>query len=506
MRNYFSNTFLYFLSGMLARALGFLLIPLYTHFISPHEYGIWGIAGTVSLFLGTLMSLGMPMAVGRFYFDGKSDEERANTLGTIFFVLAVFPLILLIMFEWAGEGIFGGITPGVPYKPYMQLVAWSTYFSNFSVVPLMVLRSRQEAKRYVVLNLGQAITIYGLAVFLVAFARLGVLGIFLANLAASILFMPVYVWEILKHRYLRFSTGQLSKVLKYALPLLPHAFAGWILINSDRLILARNESLTIVGIYTLGYSIGIVVQNFADGATSAWFPTFFASESTGSHQHEVIKAASYIIISISALATGFVISMHHLASWFLPGSYRGAEAVIAWVAASGILVQVYYLLSYSIHYSKKTIFVFLISSTAALTNVCLNLLLVPRFGYLAAAANTFVAYLVMAILSSFIGHRIHPVPHEYRRWSTVIGLSILLIAMSTVRPRLSELQDAVYSTILLLGWPAGLWFSGVLSQREKRGVTSRLGVALHLLRRETLWGWYASKRLSDRASIRREEA
>lgn len=486
MNKFLSRTFLYFLSPFLVRVVSFLLIPIYTRFLTPEEYGIWGLTSTVSLFLNLAMSLGMLMAVGRFYFDGRNEKDRSKSVGTIFFVLTVFPLFVLAFLEQFGSGLFDILIPGVPYRPYLQLTAWATYFSIFSVTPLMVLRSREEAKKYFVLNVGQSILFQSLAIFLVVGRGTGVVGMLGANLIASFVFIPIYVREIVKHQLLYFSLPDLSKIIRYSFPLIPNGLAGWILLFSDRLILQRWVSLSVIGVYSLGYTLGMLVQNIGEAATNAWFPSFYSSENSGQNKSGVKLMASYIILGINMLSLTFIIAIHHFIKWFLPISYSGAGIVASWVAISGIFLQVYYLLSYSIHYSKRTIYISSISWTAALVNVILNILFIPSFGYLAAAVNTFVAYFVMAALSFLIAQKIYPVNHDYSRWLRVIGFTIMFVLISSLRPLLPNVQDVLYSLSIISIWLICLWFFGVISAREKGILVSKF-ISVFVLSKKLLY-------------------
>lgn len=409
----------------------------------------------------------MLAAVGRFYFDAQTDEERRNSIGTIFIFLVIFPPFILILLEIFGPRLFELVTPDVPYRPYLQMAAWATYFSIFSVVPLMVLRSRQEARKFLFLNLGQTFLFHALTIGLVIYGHWEVVGMFWANLISAFVFALIYIYLTIRLYPPRFSILQLKKILGYSLPLIPHGLAGWVLLLSDRLILQHWAPLADVGVYSLGYTIGMLVQNAGEAATNAWFPSFYASQSSGQNKQNTIDVVTYFVLGISAIALVLVIGAHHFVGWFLPQSYAGAEKVVIWVAISGIFLQIYYILSYSIHYQKKTTYLPVISWTAGISNVVLNLWLVPVYGYLAAAVNTLIAYIIMALLTLMIGHKLYPVAYEYKRWAIAIISTIGICLLSSARPALHPLPDLLFSIALLPGWLILLLVLGFYSSRDK---------------------------------------
>lgn len=478
MKQILNRTALFFLGNLILRSIGLILLPIYTRYLSPVEYGIWGLSNSVGLFLNLIMSFGMLMAVGRFYFDARDESERAESLGTIFIVLAIFPLAMLWLLEKFGTVVFVYVTPGVPYLPYMRLTAWGTYFSMFSIIPLMVLRSREQAGRYLLFNLGQAVLFHSLAISAVVFGRQGVTGLLWSNLFASLIFALIYVIQTVRWYQPRFSLSRLTTISRYSLPLVVHGFAGWILMLSDRLILQRWVALADVGIYSLGYTLGMIVQNAAEAATNAWFPTFYISRNNGDNARQATDIVTYIILGITALALLLTIGLHHIIGWVIPRAYRGSETVAVWVALSGIFVQVYYILSYSIHYMKKTGYLAAISWSSAIVNLIINFIWIPKYGYVVAAISTLIAYMVMAGITYFVVRRIYPVEYEFRRWGISILSAIIFCLISVFRPHLLGIQDLIYSALLLSGWQLILLLSGFYSKRDKAFIKTHLNAIL----------------------------
>ncbi len=474
MRQILNRTALFFVGNLILRSIGFVLLPLYTRHLSPADYGIWGLSNSIGLFLNIALPFGMLMAVGRFYFDARDESERAESLGTIFVFLTVVPLLILLPLEKFGAQIFAFITPGVAYAPTMRLTVWAAYFSMFSIIPLMVLRSREQAGKYLLFNLGQALLFHSIAVTLVVFARLGVLGLLWGNLISSLVFALVYITQTLRWYPPRFSLTRLGAIFRYSLPLFVHGLAGWILMLSDRLILQRWVTLAEVGIYSIGYTLGTIVQNAAEAATNAWFPVFYASRTDGENARQATDAATYLLLAISAIAIALTVGLHHLIGWILPDAYRGAEAVAAWVALSGIFAQVYYILSYSLHYIKKTGYIALISWSAALINLLINFALIPRYGFMVAAISTLTAYMVMAGGAYYFSKKLYPLEYEFNRWRILLIPTIALCLASIFRPTLAVTQDALFSAALLAGWLASLYGLGFLSQRDRAFIKERV--------------------------------
>lgn len=106
MKQIFGRTALFFLGNLILRFLGLILLPVYVHYLSPDEYGIWGLSNSVGLFLNLMLPFGMLMIGGRFYFDARDELERAVSLGGIFTFLVLFSRAALLFLESFGTLLF----------------------------------------------------------------------------------------------------------------------------------------------------------------------------------------------------------------------------------------------------------------------------------------------------------------------------------------------------------------------------------------------------------------
>lgn len=458
------------------------MLPVYAHFVVPSEYGIYSLAQMVGTALALLMSFGMVMTVGRFYFAAGDESEREAFLGAIFVFLLIAPLGVALGLEWFGEKIFLLLTPDIPYDPYIRLVVWTTYLANFSTVPLMVLRSREEAIHYTAISVAKPLLFHALGVLLVIRFSQGALGLLRANLFVTVLFVPVYMMLARDMLSLSFSLNQIKQILLYSLPLVPHNAAGWVLRLSDRYLMQAWVPLAGIGVYSMGYQLGSASEYVAHATNAAWFPSFFRSARSETHEPGASRTATYIVAAVSGVSLVVIVTSYHLVTWFLPLSYAGAKTVAFWVSLSGMLVMLYNIWSLAIHQSKRTIYLPLISWLAGMINVAINVLLIPRHGYVIAAVSTAFTYLVMALASAVVAYGMLPFSYEYRRWLKAIVATIGLATMSELRPTLEPAWDLLYSMSLLIGWPVLLGFLNFYTVEEMQSANHFLGRTLKRVR------------------------
>lgn len=250
------NSSWYLAGNFLFTFLGVILLPLYTRFLTPTEYGITALAASVTALLSAFYQLGLIGAYSRFYFEYKDDpRELKRYVSTIVLFLSFFGLFFTILLTTLGKPI-EALIPGVPFSPYIQLAICSSYFALFLQFRLVLYQNQQKARLYTALFVASTIIQVMLTVYLVVLQKEGALGYIKAGLISQIVLAAVSLW-LLRH-YLApvIDTVKLRLSLRYGLPLLPHALAAWMFSQADRMILNGLVNTAEAGLYSIAYVIG----------------------------------------------------------------------------------------------------------------------------------------------------------------------------------------------------------------------------------------------------------
>lgn len=471
LRRLLGHSAVYTLSSLIARGATYLLIPIYARMLTTSEYGLLGTIYAVMNAASLCLMFGLYAAASRLYFDYAEGPERRQLYGSLWLVLVILPMLLLIAFDQAGPMIFGGWLTQVRYEPYVRLGLWSAYLSNFRLLPLTLFRNRERPGVVLALTASGTLLNVSLALLLVVGFRQGVTGILVAGLAANLVMAGVYSLALVGSVDFRPAPAKLWSAVLYSLPFWPHAIAGWVLNLSDRVLLERFVSLAQVGIYSLGYQIGQALVVVIEAGSLAWSPFFFRAETEQRQSPVVPGMATYFVAGMSGLCLVTALGARPALRLFTPPAYWAAETVAFWLALGFLSVGPYYIWSLAIVYSKRVSLVPVITAAAGLVNVGLNLWLMPRWGILAAAANTVIGYLVLAGLNGLVARRVYPLSHEYIRWSKAIGLAALLgVAGQWVRAE-NPWLEGVLRLGVIGAWAILLASVGFLSAPERRAVT-----------------------------------
>ncbi len=119
----------YSFAQILTKAIGFLLIPLYTRYLLPADYGIVSTLAAITGILGVFYQMGQIGSWGRFYYDYQDNKkELKEYLGTIIIFIFAFVLTCTILLSLSGNDFFKVFIKDVPFKPYIQIALWTAFF------------------------------------------------------------------------------------------------------------------------------------------------------------------------------------------------------------------------------------------------------------------------------------------------------------------------------------------------------------------------------------------
>lgn len=452
---------------MLSRGAAFLLIPLYTRYLTQEEYGILGVAAAVAGVLAILLGFGLEAVVVRFAFDRDREQQR-ELWGTLWVFLTAASLIISLLLDRFGVFLARAVFPGIAFDPLLRLVVWAAFFSLAGVIPLALFRARQQAFRYVLMSGGSFILTLTLTLYFVVFRDQGARGALEAQLLSAALFALPYTAVTLRNARVKIRGDQLASALAFSLPLVPHSLAGWALNLSDRIILQRFVRLDEVSVYYLGYQIGLLLNVLGTAVNNAWAPFFYRTVvDEGERAPRTLARLSTYGIAANVLA-GLVLAAFapEIVALLAPAGYERAAAVAGPVILAFVLQGVYFFAVNGLFAAKRTAPLPLVTVTAAVVNVGLNFLLIPRFGIMAAAWSTAAGFAVLLAGAWWLSQRAYPIPYEGRRLA-LLFLVAGAAALTTQGVRLPLGWSVVVKGAIVIAVPLTLRAVGFFPPRDR---------------------------------------
>lgn len=469
LKRFARGSLTYGLGGFLKRGLGFLLIPIYTNYLTPAEYGIVGVVLALFSAFTVVFGLGLRGAVTRQYFEHADEPRRLRRyLGSVYTFFLLYGALGAGLLTVFGRPLVEKLLTSMPFAPFVPLSLWAAFFSAAAGLILSLYRAREEAARYVTVEiLSGLFLLAGIVVFVVmrdAGAVGQAQGLFWGSLATFILATAL----IMRESRPGLDPEMVRSAVAFGAPLMVHLLAGWALLAADRLILARQVTLADLGVYTLGYQLGMIVGAVASALNAAWTPIFYDTARNHEEASGLLGQLASVNLSLSIGAALVVILFAPELVAILGGDveYRRAVGVIPIIALGYTLQGMYFVVVTPIFYAQRTVLLPPLTVAAAGLNILLNLLLIPVLGIAGAAWATLAAFGVLAIGAGAVARRQFFVDYEV---SKLAGLATLLVLAALLAPTLAGFPTALgvgMKVLVIVAFVATAVLTGIASPRR----------------------------------------
>jgi len=415
IKKLFSHTVIYGLGTYSYRVLGFFLIPVYTRYLVPDDYGILGLATMLSAVLFIFLNLGQSSAFFRSYFDHDDPDGRKSVLSTSILLTLVNCLflggLLLLFAKSLSWLVFGSPI----YVGLFVLICLASLSRVFLRIPFAMLRAEEKSARYAVLSVLRGLTGILIALALVVGFGQGIYGVMWSQFASHFVFCLLLIPGVIRGLRWSFSKRTARDLLAFGTPHVPMGLATFVLNLSDRYFLKHYSTLYNLGLYSLGYNLGEALRLLVTALHLA-YPPFVLSNRKAPHAQELYaRVTTYYFALMGFIALALSLLAREIIGIMAAPSYHDAYRVIPLVA----LAQIFYGFSFvgtaGLIIKRRPIYRTFSVFVAAAVNLALNYLWIPSYGMMGAAVATVVAFLVGSLLITGISYWFYPVPYEYGR-------------------------------------------------------------------------------------------
>jgi O-antigen/teichoic acid export membrane protein len=462
------HTIVYGLGSVAQTLLGVILLPLYAHYFAPAEFGILSLITLVATLAGAVFYFGSSSALARSYFDYDTDAERRQTVTTALLVTLSGALLQiglgLGLSRLLSIRLFG--TPG--YRIHIAMALASSAVTFVNGLFLVVLRFERRSVAVVASNVCALLVTTACILWLLFGLRLGLLAPILGGLVGQTTVAIALAW-LVRHQFAGgISRRELGIQLRFGFGALCIGAAYYVLDSVDRLILNRLTSLADVGIYSLGYRIGMLIHVvFILPFSQIWSPMRmeYRHDAGAPELFRLILTYYWIIGLLATVLIG--IFAREIVAVAGAAEYQSASRVVPVVMLSHLVYGVVGIVDSGIIFSRRLAYQVAIFAAGALLNIGLNLLLIPRWGYMAAAYVTLLSYVAVAVAVFIVSNRFHHQEVERARVGLVIASGVGALVLGTLVSGMAA-GTAVAARLALIGGLGGFWYLFVLNDRERR--------------------------------------
>jgi len=469
MKRLVKNMSIYGIGSVAARAIQVILLPIYTRFLQPADYGslelVYMVAGVLAIMYGLMIGSGYL----RTYYDSRDQAHRDRVLGsafwfTFFCAILVGGAALLFSHDLA-DAIFKFEGGGV----FITLIAVATAIKAHNYIFYNLLIVREKASTYVWVNIATIVVTIGITIYFVVFLHWAVRGILLAQVVAYGLEFAILSFLLMRRSLWVYSTAAVKEMLALSIPLIPLQLASFILTMADRFFLQEYRTLDEVGLYSLGYKFASIMPFLVIEPFKAFGPHLFnlidqpqkCKQTLADFTRYYMAGSVFFALAIAMFSREVIMIMS-------TPEYYDAYRVVFLLCLSYVFYGLTSLTGYAINIVKKNWIIGLSWLIGAGINVGLNFLLIPDYGMMGAAVATILSYAIVAIGRLIIIKRVYPVSFDYLAFIGVVIAGCLVYAVSTMA-HVGLALAVIAKVVLLVLFVGGLLYSGYFTADERAG-------------------------------------
>ena len=403
----------YGVGGVVNGLVRLSFIPIISFSLSPDSFGIYSLLFMMISFLFLLFELGFSYALIQRYSEDELLETKSTVIGTAIISVGVIGGTLCIL-SLLQPTIFSKLLFHTEqYTPLIRIAIIIALCSSFFQLLLSILRASAKPRNFVFVTSMRGLSHIVFTISFVVFLSMEIEGFLWATLLSFGLGIGVFL-IIVKPR-ISFSFIIAKRMLGFGLPLMSSNLAIWLLTYADLYLLRTLAEVRDVGLYQFAQEMCAVIALFLVSFERAW-PQFVFSRYKRKDAPRLFQNVFTLFFATLAFF-GLSIALFRLdvLSLISADAYSDSARVIPLLVCSGILYGTYYVFSTGLLVSGKTSFFPLITLSAALLNILLNIAFIPAYGIVGAGFATILTNFVMAMIVLLLSNRYYAIPFRIGR-------------------------------------------------------------------------------------------
>lgn len=471
------QTAVYGLGIVLPRLLNYLLLtPFYTRVFERATYGIITELYAYVVFLLVLLTYGME--TGYFRYASNSDrKERVYTtvLGSLFVTSTLFVVAMIF-----SSGSISRVLGYASNPEYIRWLAIIVAIDAFTTIPFARIRLLNRPGKYALIRIAEVSINIGLNLFFLLYCpkhsdsewvsrvynpQIGVGYVLISNVIASLSKLLILIPDILAALKSEFDRKLLPVLLRYSSPLLIAGLAGTVNEALDRILLKHllpleSNPMEQLGIYGANYKMAVLMTLFVQMFKYAAEPFFFSKSEDSNAKKLYADVMTFFVISGLFIFLLVNIYLEYFIL-FIGKDFREGAGIVPVVLMANLVMGIFFNLSIWYKLTNKTHFGAILVILGAAITVVINVLFIPRYGYVASAWAHLICYSVMVLVSYAWSRKHYAVPYKTLRIASYILVAVVFFFLNELFLQNMERMKELFGLLLL-----GL-FSGWAIYRER---------------------------------------
>jgi len=445
----FKDSSIYALSSLLNSGISFLLLPVLTFYYDANEYGTYSLIMTIVVILGGLFYFGASSSYARFIYDQESKEHKIKIFSRTVNLSLVGGMAMILITIIFGKNLSYFLFESSDYFLHILLASISSVFGFFvSILHVVFQFDKSPIKLLIISFIGITLN-FLITYILLVYYDYGILAPILGILSCNILITFYLIYHYAKFYSLRIKINFDSNFLRFGLQSSIGGILFYLVDYSDRIMINRILSTDEVGIYSLGYKLGFIINIIlVIPFSQAWAPIkmeFINDNRQNEFTSNIISY--YFLIGILLIFISTLFGSNFFDLVFVNRDFEGYLKIFPVIMSSIFLYGTINMTNIGLYKEVKLKYQNIVMLLALIINILINLLYLNKYGILIAAYSTLVTYALIAFAVTIISNKFLFIKIEKLR---VISLLIVMISFLLINSFTEIIINLSFSHKLLI--------------------------------------------------------
>lgn len=418
-----SHSKIYLAGNILQRCVSFVMLPIYTRFLTPADYGTLELLSMVLDFVGIILGLRIGQAIFRYYADYDNIKEKNEIISTALWLVAALNVLGILLISLAANPLATMVFGNTGQVRNLLLFSLTLLMQGFIEIPLAYIRAQQRPGLFVSFSIVKLVLQLGLNIFFVVYMKLNVEGVIYSAIISSFLMGSMLGFYTLKDCGICFSVKKARQLISFSLPLMATGLIAFYLTFGDRYFLRLYGGLTEVGVYSLGYKFGfllmfLVVTPFASIWDTEKYNIVKDENAKESFQNIFIIYSTVVILACMVISLFAKDLLHVMSAPDFWGAAKIVPVILGGYFANALLQYV----NFGVLLRNKTIEMTYGTLIAAAVVSVGYVFLIPLYGGMGAAWATLFAFVSRTCWVYWRARRLFDMELRWKSVGILIGL------------------------------------------------------------------------------------
>lgn len=449
IKEFLQNSFIFTIGTIFTRGINIILIPLYTRYLSPADYGVIDLFVIITSFVAIVFTLEINQAVVRFYQDTVSVKKKIEYVSTAYyFIFIAYCIFFLISFIFSNQlTIF--FLDSLDYYNIYLLATTTVVTAGIFYFTQGQLRWQIMPKQYVYVSIINIVVIACLSVYLLVAQSMGIEGVFIGQIVGNMIGIAISFYFTRKSYQLVFNPRRLSKMLSFSYPLIFSGIAVFVTLYIDRILIKEYMSLSDLGVYGVAYRFATISGLVMAGFQSSLTPLIYKHYKNQQTPMQISQLFNIFVVFALFVSMGAILFSKELIVVFTTENFYSASSLIPILVISVFFANMYIFVP-GLSLANKTKYIALISVFNAISNIVIILCLMPIFGLIGAAAASMISAILTFVLYVKLSNKYYFVSYEWRKAGFASTVLFFIVPIIFFLPDINMLNFFIKFLLMII--------------------------------------------------------